>query len=78
MQILHLFKHVIASNMSKKKKEKPIFGEWQLCPKCNGNKQIWVNAIYPNTTVTYGYNTCDLCNGLGVIEKPILNSDKCQ
>lgn len=45
--------------------------EWQLCPKCNGTAEIYVNDLYKNqTNGRVGYIQCDLCNGAMVIVKP--------
>lgn len=41
-----------------------VIGEWQLCPKCNGDG----NLPSPSTTVMY--ITCDVCNGQKIIAKP--------
>ena len=51
-----------------------VYGEWQLCPKCSGHKKI--------QNLDFGkYNTsaaqpltidCDICNGAGIIAKPII------
>jgi len=55
----------------KAKKEKPVFGEWQLCPKCLGIKTA---MLWDGTG--YFQSTCDICGGTGIVQKPILNLDK--
>lgn len=48
---------------------RPIFGEWQLCPKCLGNG--WMFPQFDSTSVTV---VCDVCNGNKLIQKPIINT----
>ncbi len=53
--------------MKKPKNKKPIFGEWQLCPKCLGSKKM------PTISSSSPFTICDICNGIGIIVKPIIN-----
>lgn len=46
----------------------PIFGEWQLCPKCVGT-----GIISPTEYSTSIFEACDVCNGAKIIRKPIIN-----
>jgi DnaJ-class molecular chaperone len=51
----------------------PIFGEWQLCPRCLGSGEI--HGPFPSDSMT-GINItkpCDVCGGAKVIQKPIIN-----
>ena len=51
-------------NLCKKSEYVP----YQLCPKCNGNKMVFVqNWDGKNVTIASGMQTCDICNGTGVI-----------
>jgi DnaJ-class molecular chaperone len=50
---------------------KPVFGEWQLCPKCNGEGKII--ADYWDGTVYVSQRTCPVCNGAKVLARPIIN-----
>ena len=46
---------------------------WQRCPKCNATGEIYFNDSYkiPSTTgMTFGWVTCDICNGAKIIEAP--------
>jgi DnaJ-class molecular chaperone len=58
--------------------QKGEFGYWQLCPKCNGDKIIFRTQILPNTSFTYGSQPCDICNGNGIIVRPIIKSNDIQ
>lgn len=49
----------------------PVFGEWQLCPKCNGNKKMLV--LYFGI---FQEQTCGICNGAGILPRPIINDKK--
>jgi DnaJ-class molecular chaperone len=46
----------------------PQFGEWQLCPKCDGFGQLLKGATAIPYTVT-----CPVCNGAKVLARPIIN-----
>ena len=50
------------------------FGEWQLCPKCQGQKLVWMPSGYPYnpTFVSTGPVPCDICAGAGIIQKPVI------
>jgi len=54
--------------------EKPVFGEWQLCPKCAGNGQLWQSQLAPYTSI--GWYNCDVCGGAKIIMRPIVPSNK--
>lgn len=54
--------------------EKPVFGEWQLCPKCNGYGQLFNSVLYPGTAI--GWYSCDICCGAKIIMRPIIPSNK--
>jgi len=56
-----------------RKKRKPIFGEWQICPKCGGNEVIGTDFIGKGYTSTSTYFPCNICKGTGIIQKPIIN-----
>ncbi len=51
-------------------------GEWQICPKCNGQgivcKPPWIPAEVDQWSSTGENHQCNLCNGAMVIQKPIL------
>lgn len=64
-----------SEKVSEGNKEQPIFGEWQLCPKCNGSGQVYENRGTPGLTdYTVGWFNCDVCNGAKVLARPIINS----
>lgn len=45
-------------------------GIWQLCPKCNGIGEVYVNEAYKNiTSARIGYIQCDLCYGAKIINE---------
>ena len=48
------------------------FGEWQLCPKCNGSGKA---ANFNNQIPSY-LDICDVCNGAKIISRPIINQTK--
>jgi hypothetical protein len=52
-----------------------IEGEWQLCPKCNGDGNL---ARYnsPSIIGTDDALLCDVCNGSKIISKPVFESSK--
>lgn len=64
--------------MSDEKKEesnKPVFGEWQRCPCCDNNGQIWLPVIiggYPSTTGMTYPQICTVCHGAKIIQRPII------
>lgn len=59
-------------NKSNEAIEGKQYGEWQLCPKCNGDGHLGrYNSLgYMSTTVT---PQCDVCNGSKIIQKPSPN-----
>ena len=54
----------------KKKKYVPF----QLCPKCNGEGQVWKTTQWngETTTISAGYVTCDVCDGVKVIPMAVI------
>lgn len=46
-----------------------ILGEWQLCPKCNGNGIIF--NPYMNVSSS-PYVQCDVCCGAKILAKPVI------
>ncbi|HRP30491.1 MAG TPA: hypothetical protein PKV73_01300 [Agriterribacter sp.] len=57
----------IPIEQTKSEQNGQVFGEWQLCPKCNGQGMI--------TGVAF---TCDVCNGAKVLARPLLTNDNPQ
>ncbi len=50
-----------------------VYGEWQLCPKCAGEGQIYRQDVYNDTTaLSIGWFTCPVCNGAKVLARPKL------
>lgn len=47
-----------------------VFGEWQLCPKCAGQGQIFQTQLSYHTSI--GWINCDVCLGAKIIARPIL------
>jgi hypothetical protein len=55
------------------KPDKPLFGEYQLCPKCYGTGFLQPPYEVLGTNVVTGI--CYLCNGKKVIAKPIQKNE---
>lgn len=53
---------------------KPVFGEWQLCPKCAGNGQLFESNLTLHTSI--GWKNCDICSGAKIIMRPIIPPSK--
>src|SRR5579871_2015885 len=46
----------------------------QLCPKCNGSGEMYINELYRNkTSGRVGYVTCDVCGGAKILATPVLH-----
>jgi DnaJ-class molecular chaperone len=59
--------------MSNEKKKE--FGEWQLCPKCNGEGETFQQRGTPGLTAfTVGFYTCPVCNGAKVLARPLIGT----
>lgn len=55
-------------------KSTPVFIPYQLCPKCDGNKTMYVNQFDPfSSNLSCKWITCNICNGAGII--PMLMFD---
>ena len=52
----------------------PLFGEWQVCPLCNGEGQLHNPTTTDNYTSITFTRTCDVCGGRKIIQKPIINN----
>lgn len=59
-------------------KNNPPLGQWQCCPKCNGQGIVAKPPHVPgdvfewsSTSVTH---QCDVCNGNKIIQKPIIHN----
>lgn len=56
-------------------KEVPVQGEWQLCPKCNGqgitSKPPYIPGDVYEWTSTSGAHQCDVCKGNKIIQRPL-------
>lgn len=52
-------------------KAKEHLGEWQLCPKCNGDGHLG-RYNSPMFSSSNSLPTCDVCNGSKIIAKPVL------
>lgn len=50
-------------------KQNIVFGQWQLCPKCDGNGFVFNTGGAISTSVT---NQCDVCQGAKIIQRPII------
>lgn len=46
-----------------------VIGEWQLCPKCNGDGHLY-SFNSPNM-IANDEAICDVCQGAKIIQKPI-------
>lgn len=44
----------------------PVFGEWQLCPKCQGSGFLQAFG-------TVAFINCDVCKGAKILAKPVIN-----
>lgn len=62
---------ITMSELENPKKPAPVFGEWQLCPKCNGTNQT--KAVVAFRVDHFMKPDCNLCNGAMVIQRPIVN-----
>ena len=43
---------------------------WEVCPKCKGNKTVYVNTMADVSTLgsgIVGYVECTICDGKGII-----------
>lgn len=49
--------------------EQKQFGEWQLCPKCNGDGNL---GRYNSPNIVSEIPICDVCNGAKIIQRPII------
>lgn len=48
---------------------KNILGEWQLCPKCHGEKKV------PSKSgSSCVFDACDICNQAGILAKPVITN----
>lgn len=45
----------------------PVTGEWQLCPKCNGEGFLQIGKAIPDGRIDF---TCEVCNGKKILAKP--------
>lgn len=58
--------------------DKITIGEWQLCPKCHGQKSVskppYVAAEVTEWSSSATSFQCDMCNGDGKLLKPIIKS----
>lgn len=54
-----------------------VLGEWQLCPKCLGQKVVARPSYVPVDAETWASSAvthqCDICNGLGLLQKPLIS-----
>lgn len=55
----------------------PSFGEWQLCPKCNGQGMVLIPPYVAGdatewSSTTVCTHTCPVCNGAKIIQRPII------
>lgn len=59
------------SNEELTQNKSPVFGEWQLCPKCNGDGVVrdFINSCSANASFTL---PCPVCNGLKLLVRPII------
>lgn len=61
----------------KPKKKDYIIGEWQLCPKCYGQKMVSMppnlNGDVTQWAASATSYVCGICRGEGKIQKPIIN-----
>ena len=72
MVIIYLFvimeKCIKGIGKMKKNKKTIQYIPYQLCPKCNGNGKILINNWYGSpTSISSGFETCNLCHGAMVI-----------
>jgi hypothetical protein len=49
------------------------FGFWQLCPKCDGEKTV-VN--YDSGLTAISREPCGICNGVGVLARPVIDNNE--
>lgn len=56
--------------------QKNTYGEWQVCPKCLGQKVVSRPPYIPVDADTWGSTAvthqCDICHGLGILKKPLI------
>lgn len=50
------------------------FGEWQLCPKCNGEGILYGVIQNHDTTAITVNPTCHICNGSKLIQRPLTST----
>ena len=50
---------------------------YQLCPKCNGLKQVMANKIFGESYLSTAPETCDVCNGEGIIPMCVVEKTVC-
>lgn len=51
---------------------------YQLCPKCNGDKEVLVQKWNGGTSaISSGMHTCDICNGEGIIPMHLIEEITC-
>jgi DnaJ-class molecular chaperone len=59
--------------------ENKIFGEWQKCPKCDGqgtvSKPPGIAGDVYQWSSTSCTHQCDVCNGAKIIQRPIIKED---
>ena len=60
-----------------KEKFQPVMGEYQLCPKCNGqgtvSKPPYVAGDVNHWASSSSAFQCDVCNGNKIIARPLFN-----
>jgi len=45
---------------------------FQDCPHCKGSGMEFIGTLYPETTMTYGYQSCTVCGGSKVIPMAVI------
>lgn len=72
----------IPIEQTKSEQGETVFGEWQLCPKCNGQglieKPPYLAAEVTEWVSTGTVFTCDVCNGAKILARPLLTNDNTQ
>lgn len=66
--------------MNDEKVFKPVLGEWQLCPKCNGqgtvSKPPYLAGDIDHWVSSATSFPCDVCSGAKIIARPILSNNE--
>lgn len=66
--VLEVLESAEGSKSEERHSDSGLYVPYQLCPKCNGDKTVFVQQWGGSeTSVTSGPQTCDICGGVGVM-----------